>query len=789
MFRNYMKIALRKICRHKGFSFINIAGLAIGIACSVLVMIYVMDQLSYDRFHEKADRTYRIVSKGLFIDYDINQIGTPYILAKSLREEYGNSILVTQLASRYSGIINIDNTNLLNERIIAADEDFLKVFSFQMFEGDPGSALAEPFTAILTESAEIKYFGGEDPMGKPLKIGADYFVVTGLLRDVPQNSHIKFDVVVSLKSRRHYDRIAWLNNNYSTYVTLSENLTQNSLKTKLKLLVEQNINQELSRLKNNWWEYRLEPLVDIHLHSDLNAPYGINGKYEYVLVFGLIAIFILIIACVNYVNLTTAKFTNRAKEVGIRKVIGSIKAQLIIRFLLESVLICFIGTLVALILIKISLPFLSDIAGKRLDIGYFNDPFVLPGFALLSILLGLLAGIYPAFYLSSFKPATMLTGKLIEKPNKSFMRDGLVVFQFSISIFLLISTLIIHRQLDLFQSKNLGFDRDQILVVKNAALLGGQKNSFKNELKQYFNIQSVTESSSLPGKRFSNWAINLEDGSPLTLDFYICDYDFIKTLDIELLKGRFFSREYSLDSNAIVLNEEATRIFGGEDPIGKEIVRNERRFKVIGVVKNFHYESLRDEIDKMGLVLPPLDSERSQRFISAKVKTSDLGNTIDFVRTKWEKFAPNMPFEYSFLDDDFNKLYINEERTQKLSFIFSFLAIFISSLGMFGLASYMSEQRIKEIGIRKVLGAKVSGLVYLFSKGFLWKVIIANIIAWPAAYFSMFYWLRNFAYRIDISLVIFIFSALIAIAIALLCISYQTIKAATANPVDSLRYE
>ena len=788
MFKNYIKTTLRNIRRQKGFSFINIAGLAIGIACSVLVMIYVIDQLSYDRFHEKADRIYRIVSKGLFIDYDINQIGTPYVLAKSLREEYGNSLQVTQLTSWYDGIINIDNTNLLNERIIAADKDFLKVFSFQMFEGDPSSALAEPFTAILTESAAMKYFGEEDPMGVRLKIGANNFVVTGLMRDVPQNSHITFDVVVSIKSRRNYDRIGWLSNNYSTYVTLSENITQNSLKTKLKLLVEQNINQELSRLKNNWWEYRLEPLVDIHLHSDLNAPNGINGKYEYVLVFGLIAFFILIIACVNYVNLTTAKFTNRAKEVGIRKVVGSIKAQLIIRFLLESVLICFIGTLVALILVKISLPFLSDLAGKSLDIGYFNDPFVLPGFALLAIILGLIAGIYPAFYLSSCKPATVLTGKLIGKPNKSFMRNGLVVFQFSISIFLLISTLIIHKQLDLFQSKNLGFDRDQILVVKNAALLGGQKNSFKNELKQYLNIQSVTESSSLPGKRFSNWAINLENGSPLTLDFYICDCDFIKTLDIELLKGRFFSREYSLDSNAIVLNEEATRIFGGEDPIGKEIVRNERRFKVIGVVKNFHYESLRDEIDKMGMVLP-LDSEESERFISAKVKTSDLGNTIDFVRTKWEKLAPNMPFEYSFLDDDFNKLYISEERTRKLSFIFSFLAIFISSLGMFGLASYMSEQRIKEIGIRKVLGAKVSGLVYLFSKEFLLKVIIANIIAWPAAYFSMFYWLRDFAYRIDISLVIFIFSALIAIAIALLSISYQTIKAATANPVDSLRYE
>jgi putative ABC transport system permease protein len=788
MFNNYLKIALRNIRRHKGFSFINIAGLAIGIACSVLVMIYVIDQLSYDRFHEKADRTYRIVSKGLFIDFDINQIGTPYILAKSLREEYGDAIRVTQLASR-SGIINIGNTNLLNERIIAADEDFLKVFSFQMLEGDPNSALAEPFTVILTESAAIKYFGQEDPKGKQLRIGANNFVVTGLLRDVPQNSHITFDVVVSLKSRRNYDRIGWLNNNYCTYLTLSENLTQNSLKKKLELLVEQNINQRLSKLKNNWWEYRLEPLLDIHLHSDLNAPNGINGKYEYVLVFGIIAIFILIIACVNYVNLTTARFANRAKEVGIRKVVGSIKAQLIRQFLLESILICFMGTLIALILIKISLPFLSDIAGKSLDVGYFNNPFVLPGFALLAIILGFFAGIYPAIYLSSFKPVTVLTGKLIGKANKSFLRNGLVVFQFSISIFLLISTLIIHKQLDLFQSKNLGFDRDQILVVKNASLLGGQKNSFKNELNQYVNIQSVTGSSSLPGKRFNNWSISLEDNSPLTLDFYICDYDFIKTLDVELLKGRFFSREYSLDSNAIVLNEEAMKIFGGEESIGKEIVRHDRRFKVIGVVKNFHYESLRDEIGKMGMVLPVLNFEGQERFISVKVKTSNLGKTIDFVRAQWEKFAPNMPFEYSFLDDDFNKLYISEERTRKLSLIFSFLAIFISSLGMFGLASYISEQRTKEIGIRKVLGAKVSGLVCLLSKEFLLKVITANTIAWPAAYFLMVYWLRDFAYRIDVSLEIFIFSALIAIAIALLTVSYQTIKAATANPVDSLRYE
>jgi len=788
MLNNYLKIALRNVRRHKGFSFINIAGLAIGIACSVLVMIYVIDQLSYDRFHEKANRTYRIVSKGLFIDFDINQIYTPYILAKSLREEYGDAIRVTQLASR-SGIISIGNTNLLNERIIVADEDFLKVFSFQMFKGDPSSVLAEPFTVILTESAAIKYFGSEDPMGKQLRIGTSNFVVTGLLRDVPQNSHITFDVVASLKSLRNYDRIGWLNNNYSTYVTLSENLTQNSIKMKLELLVEQNINQMLSKWKNNWWEYRLEPLLDIHLHSDLNAPNGINGKYEYVLVFGIIAIFILIIACVNYVNLTTARFTNRAKEVGIRKVVGSIKAQLIKQFLLESVLICFIGTLVALILIKFSLLFLNDIAGKSLNIGYINNPFVLPGFALLTIILGLFAGIYPAFYLSSLKPVAVLKGRLNWKTNKSFLRNGLVVFQFSISIFLLISTLIIHKQLDLFQSKNLGFDREQILVVKNANLLGGQKNSFKNELNQYFNIESVTGSSSLPGKDFNNLGISLEGSSKLTLDFYICDHDFIKTLDIELLKGRFFSREYSLDSNAIVLNEEAMKIFGGEDPIGKEIVRSKRKFKVIGVVKNFHYESLRSEIGKMGMVLPVLNFEEFERFISVKIKTSNLGKTINFVRDQWEKFAPNMPFEYSFLDDDFNKLYIIEERTRKLSLIFSFLAIFISSLGMFGLASYTSEQRTKEIGIRKVLGAKVSGLVYLFSKEFLLKVIIANTIAWPTAYFLMIYWLRGFAYRIDISLEIFIFSALIVISIALLTVSYQTIKVATANPVDSLRYE
>jgi len=788
MIMNFLKIALRSLKKHKGFSFINIAGLSIGIACSVLVMIYVYNQLSYDRFHENAERTYRIISKGFFVDYEFDSTSTPYVLGKTLRDEYGDVIQVTQIGS-YDGVIKTDNTNFLNERIIASDDDFLKVFSFSMIKGDSHSALAEPFTIVLTESAATKYFGNVEPIGNQLQIGSRNFIVTGLIMDVPHNSHIKFDAVVSIQSKNDYDGMGWLNNRYDLYAVLSENFTEKALKEKLDRLVEQNINSIISTWKNSWFTYELEPLLSIHLHSDLNAPYGMNGEFEYVLIFGIIAIFILIIACVNYINLTTARFSNRAKEVGIRKVVGSVRSQLVNQFLIESVLVCFLGTLIALLLVKLLLPFLSDIAGKEFEISYFNNPYLIPGFGLLALCLGLFSGIYPAFYLSSLRPVSALKGSLGGRTNKSFLRNGLVVFQFSISIFLLISTLVIYKQLDLLRNKNLGFNREQVLVVRNASLLGEHKSAFKNELKEYANIQNVTGSSFIPGKGFSHWAAKVERDETFTFAILACDHDFIETLNIELIKGRFFSKELSTDSSSIVLNEEAVKIFGGEDPIGKVFYLREKDFKVIGVVKNFHYDSLCNEIDKMGMVLPVLDLRYYENFILARINTVTVSETINFVKSKWEKFAPDMPFEYSFLDEDYGRLYVSEQRTQKLSFTFTFLAILISSLGMLGLASYLTEQRAKEVGIRKVLGAKVSGLVYLFSKDFFTKVFIANLIAWPAAYFLMDFWLQDFAYRIHIGLDVFILSALIALSLAWFSVGYHTIKTALANPVDSLRYE
>ena len=788
MLKNYLIIALRNLKKHKGFSFINITGLSVGIACSILVMIYVYDQLSYDRFHENAESTYRVICKGFLIDYDFNSTSTPYVLGKTLRDEYGDSIHVTQIGS-YDEIVKIDNTNLLNERIIAADDDFLKVFSFLLLKGDPRSALAEPFTIILTESTAGRYFGTVDPMGKRLQIGSRDFVVTGLIRDVRHNSHIQFDAVVSIQSKNDFDNLEWLNCRYDTYAALSENFTEIALKEKLDRLVEQHINAMLSPWKNSWFAFEVERLLDIHLHSGLNAPFGVNGKFEYVLIFGIIAIFILLIACVNYINLTTARFSSRAKEVGVRKVVGSLRSQLINQFLIESVLVCFIGTLFALFLVKLFLPVLSDIAGAKLEISYFNNPYLIPGFGLLTIFLGLFSGIYPAFYLSSFRPVSVLKAKLSSRTHKSSMRNGLVVFQFSISIFLIISTLVIYKQLDYLQNKNLGLNKEQVLVVRNADLLEESRSAFKNELREYSNIQNVTGSSFVPGKDIRHWVAKVERDEDFNFSILNCDHDFIETLDIKIVKGRFFSKELSTDSSSIVLNEEAAKIFGGEDPIGKVFHFKKRDFKVIGVVKNFHFDSLHNEIDKMIMVLPVLNMRYYENFILAKFDSAAVSDTIDFVKSKWQEFAPNMPFEYSFLDEDYERLYLSEQRTQKISFIFTFLAIFISSLGMFGLASFTAEQRTKEVGIRKVLGATASGLAYSLSKEFLMKVFIANILAWPAAYFLMKYWLQDFAYRIDLSIGIFILSGLAALCSALLTVSYQSVKAATANPVNSLRYE
>jgi putative ABC transport system permease protein len=789
MLKNYMKIAFRNMKRYKGFSFINIFGLAIGLSCSFLVFTYVFDELSYDRFHQDADRIYRIIINIKTKDSEDRGLLTSYILAKTLRESFPEKFQVSQVKLRES-IVTINSTSFGNERIIGADNSFFNVFTYQFVIGNPENALDSPNEVIITDEAAIKYFGNAEAIGQTIQINSNPYKITGIIKNNHQNSHFYFDVVFSLKSLSNYGDTRFLYGYYSTYVKLPPSVSVSRLKNILAEYDENNLGPLLAN-SDLRVSHSFEALLDIHLRSDLNGPYGANSKIEYVYIFSVIAFLILIIACINYVNLTNAKNLNRVREVGIRKVVGSMRSQIIKQFLLESVVFCWIAVGIALMLVKIYLPFFNNLLGKSLQLNYLSNPLTIIGFVMFATIIGLMAGIYPALYLSSFEPIKVLKDSRRGGQKKSRLQSSLVVFQYAISVIFIISTLIVSEQLGLVQKKNLGFNKEQVIVLHRGEVLGRQKEVFKNNLLRHPEIINVTGTSSLPGRDFSSWSSTPEDVESGLLAIYFCDYNFAETMGIDMQSGRFFSKEFPSDERAIIINENALKQFGWtENPIGKKIELNVHGdYTIIGVVKNFHYETLHNKLGKMGMLLTQGRYYGMERYLAIKYSSQNIADVISTIKKEWNSIIPNAPFEYSFLDEDYYRLYKSEQQTQKITLLFSFLAILISALGMYGLASFTAERRTKEIGIRKVLGASISNVVMLLSREFTKWVILANVFAWPLAYIVMSRWLQNFAYRIKIELWTFLLSAAIALIVTILTVSYQSIKSAVANPVESLRYE
>lgn len=789
MLNNYLKIAVRNLRKHKGYSFINIAGLAIGIASSVIVLIYVFNELSYDKFHEKADRIYRIAAIADLGDTDLRHVYTPAVLSPTLINEYLEIEIITKIANLEDQRITYNNQTFKDNKTFAGEPGFFEVFTFPLIKGDPKSALIEPNSVVITQSASEKYFGNEDPVNKMIKIGEDEYKVTGIAKDVPHNSHFDFNFLVSLETFDWSKSPDWWSSRYATYIVLKEGFDYKKLDEKFPAFVTKYLFE--GKENNSRWGFFLQPLTSIYLHSHIEGgeEFGPSGNAAYVYIFTAIIFFVLIIACINFMNLTTAKSANRAKEVGLRKVVGSVKSQLIKQFLCESVFLSFTALLFAIILVESFLPFFRNLVGGHLYIHYFDNFYVLPGLIGLAFLVGIVSGSYPAFYLSSFMPVSVLKGNLREGARNLILRNGLVVFQFTISIIFIISSVIIYNQMDYIHNRKLGFDKEHVVVIKNAELLGNNAQVFKDALSGYPDIINVAGSHTLPGREFYNWGIKPE-GLPWTrIDFSVCDENFLNTLKMEMVEGRFFSKDYPSDSHAIIINEETVKQFGWDKPVGKTVKMNNHTLTVIGVIKDFHYKSLHEKVFRMGL-LRLFDARNSNdRYISARIQTENLTETLTKIKETWESFLPAPPLDYSFLDEDFNSLYKHEQKVSKIAAVFSFLTIFIASLGLFGLASFIAEQRTKEIGIRKVLGASIPDIIKLLSKKFLILVSLANIIAWPAAYFIMAKWLENFAYRIDISLYTFVLAGILAIVITILTVSYQAVKAALANPVDSLRYE
>ena len=799
MIKNYLKVAVRNLLKHKGYAFINILGLAVGIAASVLIFLYITNEMSYDKFHKNAHRTYRIKAdwsnKG---DSRIHQLGTPYILAQTIREKYPQVESITQLSGPLGDvIIRYKDTAFKETDVFCAEPSFFDVFSFPLLEGNPETLLKDPHMIVLTQSLAKKYFGDEDPLGKTIEMQAtgekEFFKVTGVMEDIPQNSHFRFDMLISMKTVYPEPSMGWTWNNYATYVTLEEGVTQSLMEEKLVEIDKVHFDGGREHIP---WIWTLEPIARIHLHSDLVTGNQPNGSMDYVRLFIIVAFLILLIAGINFVNLATARSTRRAKEVGLRKVVGSQRRQLIQQFLGESVLMSLVALIFAVILIQAALPFYRNLTRKILALSYFGNPFVIPGLLVLALGVGILAGLYPAFFLSSFKLTHVLKGSPLAGRGRGalFLRNGLVVFQFAMSVLLIIGSLVIFRQLDYIKNQRLGFDKEHVVVIHNADTLGGQLEPYMERLKQQSDVLGVTAVRSVPGRGTPNWGIGVEGierERPLNMNFMTCDQDFADVLNIKMLEGRFMSRDFPADVGAVVINKKAAQYFGIENPVGKKlrIWWTEKDLTIIGIIDNFHFESLHHNVRSMGYLLPEAIDSTRKPYLLVKISSQVTSDVLSDLRKTWQSMSAGLPFEFTFLDEKVNSLYQNDNRAGRIVTLFSCLAIFVSCLGLFGLAAFVAEQRTKEIGVRKVLGAPLSHIMWLLTGQFVKWVIVANLIAWPVGYLIMNRWLEGFAFRASLPIWIFLTSGLAALTIAALTVSSQVIKAALANPAECLKYE
>lgn len=807
MFQNYLKIALRNLWKNKGFSTINILGLAIGIATCLLITLYVLDELSYDRYHEKSDRIYRVNIDLRFGGGEQKFAVAPDPLAFTMVELYPQVENAVRFRGYGSFVIRKGNENIREDRIISVDSTLFDVFTLPMIAGNSRSALTAPYSVVITESIARKYFNKTDVVGQSLRFdNTQDYKVTGVIKDMPVNSHFNYDFFISLSSTDESRRGIWLSFNFNTYLLLKAGTSQQSVEAKFDEIYKKymwpqaqelmNITEEDFQKSGNYLRLSLMPITDIHLKSDRIAELGVNSDMQMVYIFMIIAVLILVIACVNFMNLSTARSANRAKEVGVRKVLGTQKINLIKQFLTESVLMSLIAFVIAVLLAMLLLPYFNQLSVKELTLSPEQHPALLPLLVLFAIVVGLLAGSYPAFYLSAFKPIEVLKGKLSKGFKSSYFRSGLVVLQFFISIGLIVATIVIYRQLNFIQNKKLGFNKEQVITIHDTYVLENKIETFKNEVLKHTGVVSGTVSGYLPvpsSRSDNSWFPEgqLTNENAVSMQTWGIDHDYIKTLNMEIIKGRDFSKQFATDSANVIINETAASLFGYQDPIGKTIstitdftTKEVGNYTVVGVVKNFHYESLRQNVGALCMLLTPSTGSTSFR-----IKTDNVTPLIRSIESLWKNMAPGEAFSYSFLNEDFNNIYRTEQRVGRIFISFAVFAIFIACLGLFGLATYAAEQRTKEIGIRKVLGASVTSVAGMLSKDFLKLVLIAALFAFPLSWWAMHKWLEDFAFRIDIGWWVFVLAGFVALLIALFTVSFQAIRAAISNPVKSLRTE
>ncbi|MEZ0540763.1 ABC transporter permease [Fibrella arboris] len=812
MITNYLKIAWRSLNNQRGFTFINVFGLALGLACCLLISLYVLDELSYDRFNAKADRIYRVNSDLKFGGNDIHFAVAPDPMGPTLKANYPQVEAYVRLHHRGNGLVKRAGgaTNLRESDIIFADSTLFDVFTLPLVAGaDPQKALASPNSVVISEAAAKRHFGAGNAIGQTLIFNnTDAYKVTAVMRDMPANSHFRTDFFLTI-SNDEYPLGQWLSFNHHTYIVLKPGTEATAFARHFDQVIETYVGPQVRqflgggmdqfRKSGNTLRFWLTPLTDIHLRSKQVIELAPNGDIQYVYIFSAVALFILLIACINFMNLATARSSKRAKEVGVRKVLGSERGQLIGQFMAESILTASLSLLLAIALVSLAMPLFNDITAKQLTIGRLLTPGMLVGIALLPLGVGVLAGSYPALFLSSFRPISVLKSGVTNRGGSLkgvSLRSGLVVFQFMMSMLLIVGTLVVYRQIHFIQTKKVGFDRERVVTINDVRVLGQQAEVFKNDVLRLPGVTAGTLSSYLPTPSDRSDSGFFPEGQAdrskgINMQHWDVDHDYIPTLGMTIVQGRNFSRSFTTDSTGIILNEAAVKVLGVKDPLGMRIYRfdaaegkTRKTYTVIGVVKNFHFESLRANIGALSLVLSPQSGS-----VSFRISQTNVPALLRQIEAKWKQFAPGQPFNYSFLQDSFDQMYRAEQRVGTVVLLFSVLAILIACLGLFGLAAFMAEQRTKEIGVRKVLGASVTSIVGLLSTDFLKLVVVAIVIASPLAWYAMTSWLSDFAYRIDIDWWVFALAGMLAIGIALFTVSFQSIKAALMNPVTSLRSE
>jgi putative ABC transport system permease protein len=786
MIKNYLKVALRNIRRHKGFSFINIAGLAIGLACCLLITIWVLDELSYDKFHENATNLYRVEEDQHYSGRIFYVYVTPYPLGPALKAEIPDIIDATRVVWTGGVLFKYEDNTFFEDNGRAVDPSFLKMFTYPLVKGDKNTALDSPFSAVMSENLAEKYFGKEDAIGKVITLNNQYeFTVTGVMENVPHNTELQFDFLVPYEILKR------------TGQTREEDFGSNSIFTFVQLAdgtPAEQVNQKIFgfiRTKNpeSRTDLRLMPFTKLHLHQYFGYEKG-AGAIQYVYIFSVIAFIVLLIACINFMNLSTARSANRAKEVGLRKVVGAMKGHLVRQFYGESVVYAFIALIIAVGIVLLLLPAFSNLASKELSWSVAGIETILIGLLGITLFTGFVAGSYPAMFLSSFQPARVLKGGLFSGSGGARFRRVLVVVQFALSILLIIGTVVVYQQQNYIKNMRLGWDKEHLVYIPLRADTKKSYNALKQDLIQNPLVLNVTGTSQMPTHIGSNsGGAQWEGKDPelqILIGFNSVDFDFIETLKIEMADGRSFDKEYSSDrSRSWIVNEEVAQLMDKESVIGERFSHVGVDGTIIGVMKNFHYQTLKNKIEPLAIAVDTEDLN----YMIVRIPPEQVSTSLGFIENTWKRVIPTYPFEYRFMDERYDMMYRTEQRIGTLLRYFAVLAVFVACLGLFGLASFMAEKRTKEIGIRKVLGASVTQITRLMCREFFLLVIGANVIAWPVAYFVMRTWLESYAYRADLGFFVFLGAMLLALFVAILSVGYQAVRAARANPADSLRYE